>query len=306
MSKKYITFLTRSPNSDIMQLLRPMEHGRFFFGAVVPQLHIVAGMTPSISRINVRSVGLSNHGNTNRGCFAMLGTCEFCGKEFSRCPSKFRIGKRAYCSEKCASASQIRSVEQICETCGKQAIISSYLRTVRRGRYCSDECMHKAEEKRAQDSWQNRFWSRVQKTDDCWFWIGGIDTGGYGTLSTSNGTVHAHRLSYILHCGPIPDGLHVCHSCDINYPQKDLTYRRCVRPDHLFLGTNMDNRRDSVTKQRQARGSGHGIAKLKEEDIIQIRYLVGQGISHRIVAKMFGIHRTNVGLIIQGKAWRHV
>lgn len=75
----------------------------------------------------------------------------------------------------------------------------------------------------------------------CWLWEKRIDTRGYGIFRVGGGIRIAHRFSYELHKGPIPDGVFVCHHCDV---------RCCVNPHHLFLGTNSDNQLDCVRKGR--------------------------------------------------------
>lgn len=102
-----------------------------------------------------------------------------------------------------------------------------------------------------------RFWSKVDKRgpDDCWLWIGGhINAGGYGQFYwgvDSREMMPAHRASWILHNGPIPEGLIVCHTCDARYPYGDYSYRACVNPSHLYLGTNQDNADDRERHQRR-------------------------------------------------------
>jgi HNH endonuclease len=94
---------------------------------------------------------------------------------------------------------------------------------------------------RIQGSSDERFWGRVDKSGECWEWTGSLGSHGYGEFGVAGDRVLAHRYSYELASGPIPDGLYVCHHCD---------NRRCVRPDHLFLGTARDNALDMVRKGR--------------------------------------------------------
>lgn len=92
---------------------------------------------------------------------------------------------------------------------------------------------------------QARFWAKVQKSSGCWEWQACTNGAGYGIVGIGGKRVdRAHRVSYRLHKGEIPAGLFVCHTCD---------NRRCVRPDHLFLGTNQDNVDDMVTKGRNSK-----------------------------------------------------
>ena len=90
---------------------------------------------------------------------------------------------------------------------------------------------------------KTRLLSRVEKTDSCWLWRGALNSRGYGSMGFMKRGWLAHRLSYTVFKGDIPDGLFVCHSCD-NPP--------CVNPDHLWVGTASDNQRDAVSKGRAA------------------------------------------------------
>lgn len=102
-------------------------------------------------------------------------------------------------------------------------------------------------------TFEQRFWSKARKTDGCWVWLAGKDKDGYGNFSVGQRAtarpVRAHRVAWELTHGSIPDGLFVLHECD-NPP--------CVRPDHLFLGTNQNNMDDMVAKGRGSIGIRNG------------------------------------------------
>jgi hypothetical protein len=94
----------------------------------------------------------------------------------------------------------------------------------------------------------DRFWSKVEKTEICWNWMGALCSSGYGNFITSDRRWSgAHRLSWEWANGPIPAGLCVLHRCD---------NRKCVRPEHLFLGSEGDNTNDMVAKGRANFGGG--------------------------------------------------
>src|SRR5438309_473232 len=120
-----------------------------------------------------------------------------------------------------------------------------------------------------------RFWSKVQKTDTCWLWLGAPHHGGYGRIHDGKKVVEAHRFSYEFFKGPIPEGMFVCHSCDVP---------ACVNPNHLWVGTCFDNVQDCINKGRtnKARGeAGTRRAKLTENEVRQIRLLFKQIKSYR-------------------------
>lgn len=93
-------------------------------------------------------------------------------------------------------------------------------------------------------SLEERFWIKVEKTDNCWNWIGYKNPKGYGSIKIDGKKIRAHRLSYIIHFGKIPDGKIVMHACD---------NRRCVRPDHILAGTVQENNIDMMRKGRWKR-----------------------------------------------------
>lgn len=86
-----------------------------------------------------------------------------------------------------------------------------------------------------------RFWANVAKADGCWLWSASATPNGYGQFRLGRLMVSAHRVAWLMTYGPVPADLCVLHRCDV---------RRCVRPDHLFLGTTGDNNRDTVAKGR--------------------------------------------------------
>lgn len=133
-----------------------------------------------------------------------------------------------------------------CETCG--LTFSAPLSN--RGRFCSKACYWESLKGKSPAGFPvadriPRFWARVQKGDGCWEWQGTRIAHGYGRLRVGSERVLAHRYSWRITNGPIPAGMSVLHRCD-NPP--------CVRPDHLFLGTQLDNNRDRSAKGRSYRG----------------------------------------------------
>jgi DNA-binding XRE family transcriptional regulator len=137
-----------------------------------------------------------------------------------------------------------------------------------------------------------RFWAKVKKSDGCWLWTASTQ-GKYGQFHVAVGEsrAHAHRFSWELHFGGIPDGMYVCHKCDTP---------RCVRPDHLFLGTSADNTIDMCHKERSTRKLN--AAKARE---ILNKYRESPTITQEEVARQYGIDRSTVSLIVHGKLWKH-
>jgi hypothetical protein len=144
----------------------------------------------------------------------------------------------------------------------------------------------------------------TERGDGCWVWKGPITLYRYGRMSVgtppNKKEYQAHRLSWELHRGPIPDGLYVCHHCD-NPP--------CVNPDHLFLGTQSDNMCDASRKGRVRGGvkvgSANGNSKLTEFQAREIRDS-WPAVSHRKLAEKHGVSRSLVRFITKGANWKHV
>lgn len=161
---------------------------------------------------------------------------------------------------------------------------------------------------------EDRFWFKVQKGEGCWEWLGSRSTDGYGLLArgkTGDGEQLASRRSWELTHGPIPEGLLVCHHCD-NPP--------CVRPDHLYLGTQSDNMRDARSKgrmpvgqirryKRKGRRHGEGVwgCKLTEAKVVEMRRVHALG--GRTCQSLADEYRVNIGTVsrvISRRLWRHV
>ena len=130
---------------------------------------------------------------------------------------------------------------------------------------------------------------------DCILWKGAKHWKGYGSRHWKGRTRGAHRVAFEEQWGvSLPSRLHVLHECD-NPP--------CVNPDHLFLGTNEDNRADSVQKQRHASGSRHGHAKLTEETAVYAMARLLTGESQLSVGNAFGVAGATIATLWQGRTW---
>lgn len=144
-----------------------------------------------------------------------------------------------------------------------------------------------------------RFWRYVKKqndTDACWEWEGKTEYTGYGRLKHDGKSLLAHRVSWTLHNGDIPDGLLVCHKCD-NPP--------CVNPNHLFIGTQKENLADRAAKGRfhPTKGDRHGMSKLTEKDVVSV---IMDGRSFDEIASIYGVTRSNIHYIKTAKSWKHL
>jgi hypothetical protein len=135
---------------------------------------------------------------------------------------------------------------------------------------------------------------------DCWEWTGRKDKDGYGRIEFENRDRPASRVMWIVTNGPIPPGKQVCHTCD-NPP--------CINPDHLFLGTNLDNVIDSIKKGRKIGfniGETNNMTSLTGELVSQIRAEYAKGTAQVEIGKLFAIPKVTVHNIVKRKTWKHV
>jgi hypothetical protein len=177
-----------------------------------------------------------------------------------------------------------------------------------------------------------RFWSRTERSSGCWRWTGARSKDGYGQIGIGNKILYTHRVAWELTHGSIPQGMWVLHHCD---------NKKCINPDHLFLGTRLDNIRDMLAKGRGkvphmlaesngsrkhpeklvrgdkhytrlhpelvTRGEKNGKAKLNSEQVREIRQRYATGaVSQRQLAREYDVHQTNIGFVVRGERWTHI
>ena len=150
---------------------------------------------------------------------------------------------------------------------------------------------------------EERFFRTLVKTDSCWIWQGRIIGKGYGMIGLGGKgakQVLAHRLSYEIHKGAIPEGMVVMHKCD---------NPRCVNPDHLEAGTQSQNIKDAFARMRKvlplkkAKGEECGAAKLTNEIVLSIR---ASTLSLKQLATLHGVSKSSIERIRYRKTWRHI
>lgn len=147
-----------------------------------------------------------------------------------------------------------------------------------------------------------RFWAKAQKADGCWTWTAGKCVGDYGAFAVCRPTaerttaVLAHRMAWAIANQTSPRGSAVCHHCD---------NPRCVRPEHLFIGTRTDNNRDRNAKGRQSRGVSRPAAKLNDHAVRAIRRMA-EAVPVSTIAAWFDMNDQTIALVVKRVTWKHV
>jgi len=187
-----------------------------------------------------------------------------------------------------------------CEWCGEESGAR---------RYCSNKCncAHWYWKKQngllePQKTPEERFFSYIFPVTEsgCWLWVGPVCSHKpgreYGVIKMNGESFLAHRLSYEIHKGKIPDGLSVCHKCDVP---------NCINPDHLYAGTHKQNMDDMYRKGRYTRpkGSKHHKSKLTRDDVLAIR---ASNKTEKELAAHYDISNTHVGRIRRREFWGHI
>lgn len=149
-----------------------------------------------------------------------------------------------------------------------------------------------------------RFWSKVEKTETCWNWIGCVIRNGYGQWGHSKKVHYAQRVSYFIEHGEYENTLMVLHKCD---------NRRCVNPSHLFLGTNQDNINDMMSKGRQGKIPGNKTvgelrhnSKLTNDQVKSIREMYSNGVLRSEIAKQFNVTWNCIKAVLNRVTWDHL
>lgn len=185
--------------------------------------------------------------------------------------------------------------ERTCENCGRGFSIPFRRNRPGAGRFCSASCRGQVCSrlgaaglaKRCRETFAERFWAKVEKTDGCWTWTGkACNSFGYGVVGVEGRQTQAHRAAYLLAHGSIPDDKVISHRCD---------NPKCVRPDHLEAVSQKKNLEGMVARGR------HPMAKLTPEDVSTIRAdRAGSAVE---LAARFGVGRAQVHRIRAGRAW---
>jgi hypothetical protein len=141
-----------------------------------------------------------------------------------------------------------------------------------------------------------RLIEKCDVTDGCWTWKGAVNASGYGTITIDGKTQVASRMAYRYFVSDIYEGMNVCHHCDNPL---------CIRPSHLFLGTQQDNMIDRNSKGRAPNmsGSKHPRSKLTDE---QVNEILTSPARQTDLAKKYGVSQATISLLISRRTWKHI
>ena len=181
-------------------------------------------------------------------------------------------------------------IERQCKICNKDFAVKPSDLKKSSCNFCSRQCCYG---KKARGL---RFWEKVEKTENCWLWVGAKGGGGYGSFG-GNPKVLPHRYSYELHKGKIPKDKWVLHTCD---------NKKCINPAHLFLGDQTINTNDMVAKERQSKGEDRYNSKLTVAKVKNARERHKNGETFLQIADDFGVTLQCVALAVKRINWKHV
>lgn len=224
--------------------------------------------------------------------------CGACSKEFFYNQWDHKNGK--FCSIVCFHGSRNKPLEKSCFYCDKYFI--HYESDGRKDPTCSFSCGQKQRRSKIRDEWniksesekllelKRRFDKLVIKQEGCWGW-NAAKVHGYGTLKFSGKSLKAHRISWMIYNGPIPENMLVLHKC--------IKSRQCSNPEHLYLGSYLQNYQDSVK-------DGHTKRPVTKEDVVEIRKLIDLGVPITKLSPRFHISISSLSDIKNRKTWKHI
>lgn len=145
-----------------------------------------------------------------------------------------------------------------------------------------------------------RFFSKVdiRGENECWIWLGFIQVNGYGQVSYKGKPSKTHRISWLVHNGEIPEGMHVLHRCD---------NKKCINPKCLWLGTQQENVEDMLNKNRGyvPKGDKHGRSKLVLKEVIEIKEKYNTGkYTYNNLSKEYNVSAVQIFRIVKNEQWK--
>lgn len=213
----------------------------------------------------------------------------------------FRIGKLLTLKKvRCLSKKMKLQAQWLCKCdCGKEIIVNQSQLYGRGSTSCG---CHDYKNKKlvGKENYNEIIKEKIKKytvVDDnnCWIWQGSKHRQGYGNLNYKRIPSLAHRVSWMVHKGDIPEGVKVCHKCDIT---------SCVNPDHLFLGTQKENVSDAIQKGKYSnRLIGKRRNKLNHEQVQEIKKLHCDGINRKDLEIKFSVSKTCIAKILTNRSW---
>lgn len=176
----------------------------------------------------------------------------------------------------------------------------------RANKYCSRKCInnqevHKRSDEKKLSDLKKLFYKKVIiNSSGCWGWDGYRTPSGYARISFGREKeLQAHRASWMIHNGPIPEGMFVCHTCDV---------RDCTAPHHLFMGDHDINMLDMKKKKRNfiPIGEKSSRTKLTDDKVREIKIHLKNGISRKEVAEKYNVNEWVIRHIDSGTNWKHI
>jgi hypothetical protein len=186
-------------------------------------------------------------------------------------------------------------IEMICKICKNKFFIWICRVRLGRGKFCSSKCYY--ESRRDKRDLNIIFEDKIDKTDGCWLWKGGKVSSGYGRFKYFGESFSAHRLSWVLFRGSIPNGKFILHKC--NNPI-------CVNPDHLYIGDQFQNMQDRKINHKYFSGESHFNAKFTNKEVMSIRNLYAEGMGSCKIGKMYQVNRSTILRIAKERTYQNV